>query len=130
MLIIGIAFLLFVAYAGYGLYRESIDPSYSIHLFPVNESETEDGVIVHLTEEDFEKWPLLRKAVVESSSGAASDSEPEKIFDFRQRPRCERVGRQSFRSPDREPIVIIIAAPPEGISPALSCHPPTRGKVI
>ncbi|QYZ78175.1 hypothetical protein E2N92_01370 [Methanofollis formosanus] len=73
LLIIGIAFLLFVAYAGYGLYRESTDPPYSIHLFPVNESETEDGVIVHLTEEDFERWPSLEKAIKEDRSPSAPE---------------------------------------------------------
>lgn len=73
LLVIGIAFLLCVAYVGYGLYRESTDPPYSIHLFPVNETETEDGVIVHLTEENFERWPSLGIAVREDLSPSAPE---------------------------------------------------------
>ncbi|MBP2145657.1 hypothetical protein J2129_001111 [Methanofollis sp. W23] len=68
--LLSIAILLFVAFAGYGLYREikSTDHPYSIHLSSVNESETGDGVIVHLTEEDFERWPFLGEAVKGESS--------------------------------------------------------------
>ncbi|QYZ78168.1 hypothetical protein E2N92_01335 [Methanofollis formosanus] len=63
-LIFCIAFILFVAYAGYGLYWESTNPLF-LTLYPINESETADGIIAHLTEEDFEKWPSLGKAIRE-----------------------------------------------------------------
>ncbi|QYZ78167.1 hypothetical protein E2N92_01330 [Methanofollis formosanus] len=85
-LIFCIAFILFVAYAGYGLYRESTDPP-TLRVFPVNESETEDGIVVHLTEEDFEKWPSLGKAFKEND-----DSVP--APELKSSPALEEFGRE------------------------------------
>ncbi|MDD3621101.1 MAG: hypothetical protein PHQ81_01700 [Methanofollis sp.] len=84
--LLGIAFLLFVAYAGYGLYRESTEPP-TLRVFALNESETVDGVVVHLTEEDFEKWPSLGKAFKEND-----DSVP--APELRMSPALEEFGQE------------------------------------
>ncbi|QSZ66309.1 hypothetical protein RJ40_01735 [Methanofollis aquaemaris] len=89
-LIFCIAFILFVAYIGYGLYRESNDPPI-LRVFPVNESETEDGIVVHLTEEDFEKWPSLGKAFKEND-----DSVP--APELRTSPAHREFGREYIRN--------------------------------
>ncbi|QSZ66310.1 hypothetical protein RJ40_01740 [Methanofollis aquaemaris] len=79
-LIFCIAFILFVAYAGYGLYQESTAPPF-IGAFPIDENETEDHVIVHLTEEDFEKWPFLEEAIKEDSNAGAPELDDPMVLD-------------------------------------------------